>query len=217
MEYHRRLAEDEALAKEELKKKLRLVTPPPIYTDWDPEKEYTALPTDLKKAFAALVAAMEHGGGAAHTPPGITLLGKPGVGKTKAAYTLAHHLLTKVWYEKGLFRPQFEPLILEHVEWVQSVRRLDKYGESAETRALVREEVTNAIRFPGVLFLDDIGVASMPDFISESFYVLVDQRLKNWRPTVFISNANTDDIARNIDPRISHRLLRWTKVITYKN
>lgn len=214
MSYRPRLIADKVLATAEYEKLMRPIKYPTIYgkvgTD---EEEYAALPDELRVAFSRLCERAEKGGDD-ECPPGITLLGDPGVGKSKAIYSMARHLVKEYWMKKELFSFRFTPMVIEQVEWTQLVRQAARFGDSS-SRLAASESIEEINVFPGFLFVDDIGVSQMPDFISEQFYLLVDQRLKNWKPTIFVSNATPESMANQMDARITHRLVRWTRVITY--
>lgn len=207
------LAKNKVLAEEEFQKRLARVSPPVVYGMFVYEDEYKAIPFQIRKAFNQMVdahASFER----EETAPGITILGEPGIGKTKAVFALAYHLLAKYWLTKKNFSTAFEPKIIEHIDWVQAVRKVCRpYFEGQEVAA---QFIADVEAWPGVLFLDDVGAAAMPDFISEYFYKLIDNRLKSWRPTVLISNATPEQLGEALDPRISDRLRRWTKIINFQ-
>jgi len=214
MSYHLRLQENPGLAESHLQTLLKAVQPPLVYGAWDYAEQYAQVPVDVRTAFSDLITAtlsMEKG----TTPPGLTILGEPGAGKTRALYALAEHLLRSTWHGKKLYRMEVQPMMVEHIDWVQMVRTTTRFGESSETRSEAQSYIKDVERFPGFLFLDDVGVSAMPDFVAEAFYALVDHRLKNWRPTIFVSNASPHELTQSLDPRITHRLLRWTKVVKY--
>src|ERR1017187_389754 len=90
------LTKNKVLAEKEFQKRLEQVNPPVVYGTFVYEEEFKAVPPAIRKAFTEMVEA--------HvsflrdeTAPGIVILGEPGVGKTRAVYALAYHLLKKYW------------------------------------------------------------------------------------------------------------------------
>lgn len=210
MNYPQRLIADPTLAAKELAEKLKAVTPPIIYGSSADLK----VPQDILAAFIKLVDAAKVGG-STQVAPGLLILGKPGTGKSRAIYALAQLLLKEYWAGEHLYSQVVEPMMVEHVEWVQAVRESARFGDD-NSRLSAKAFINDVKNWDGFLFLDDIGVSTMTDFISEQFYMLVDHRLKNWKPTVFVSNATEEDLLNAFDPRIGSRFARWTTKITFK-
>jgi len=210
MSYRDRLITSTEQAQSQLAERLKAVKLPVIYGDGDDLR----VPRRLLGPFLKLVEAVRFRT-IDSVAPGLLILGKPGVGKTRAIFAMAHLLLKEFWYGEKLFSPSLEPLIVEHVEWVQSVRESVRYGDD-NSRSVAKSSVHEIKTWPGFLFIDDIGVAAMPDFVAEQFYILVDYRLKNWMPTVFVSNATSVELGSAFDARILSRLSRWTTTITYE-
>ena len=69
------------------------------------------------------------------------------------------------------------------------------------------DEVERAQRAE-VLILDDIGSEKKSEWVNETMFLIVDERLKTCRPTIFTANAEPDNLG--YDPRISDRIASAT-------
>lgn len=119
-------------------------------------------------------------------PRWLSLLGKPGTGKTHLAKAIRETV------------PQIRPrLTCQYWRWIDVVNRLRSgdYGILDHLKMSV-----------SVLILDDIGAEYKSEFSNGALYDIMDYRIGKW--TVITSNLLPADFAAAIDPRISSRLRR---------
>lgn len=56
------------------------------------------------------------------------------------------------------------------------------------------------------LVIDDIGIEKVSDWAIQIWYMIIDRRYSELKPTIFTSNLTIGDIAENLDMRIASRL-----------
>jgi DNA replication protein DnaC len=136
----------------------------------------------------------------------LTLLGKSGVGKTHLSKRILALWRSETGWRKikgkgGEFFTLGESAFKSWRLLVDRVRN-GGYGE-----------VQDIIEMPFVV-IDDIGAEHDPNGFAKSILdKIADARLRKW--TVFTCNLSLEQIAKDIDPRISSRMIRGeNKVIT---
>jgi DNA replication protein DnaC len=126
------------------------------------------------------------------------ITGKSGVGKTVLAAGIAKECIKKRRLFKWL---SYSAFIME----LQSLYKSD--NESPFERA---EEVAN---FDGVLFIDDLGANKPTEWVRQITYYIINEREQRMLPIVITSNFSLEEIAEQIDTRISSRIIGMCKTI----
>lgn len=137
-------------------------------------------------------------------PHWLCLLGPSGAGKTHLAKCITRFWRGKAgwWTLRG--RAGDVPQLKESrfVSWRAFIDR-QKAGEFSEIQTI--------IRLPFVV-LDDLGAEHDPNgFAKSRLDRVADERLGKW--TVFTSNLLLNQIAKEIDPRVSSRMIRGANVV----
>lgn len=138
------------------------------------------------------------------TPHWLCLLGPSGAGKTHLSKRILDYWRKKAgwWTLRG--RAGDVPQLKESrfISWRSFIDR-QKAGEFSEIESL--------IRLPFAV-VDDIGAEHDPNgFAKSRLDRVADERLGKW--TVFTSNLLLNQIAKEIDPRISSRMIRGGNVV----
>src|SRR3990167_9483378 len=75
------------------------------------------------------------------------------------------------------------------------------------------DEAQRIANFNGVLIIDDIGAEKMSDWVRQILYYIINEREQRLLPTVITSNFSLQQIAEQIDIRISSRIAGMCKLI----
>lgn len=82
------------------------------------------------------------------------------------------------------------------------------FNTKTDIEELIRENSTC-----DYLFLDDLGVEKMTDFVYECFYQIIDFRHDHELPTFITSNYSIKQIAEKLGDRITSRIVGMCKII----
>ncbi len=126
------------------------------------------------------------------------ITGRSGVGKTVLAAGIAKKCIKNQLPFKWISYPAF---IME----LQNLYRDEK--ESPFEKA---EEVAN---FSGVLIVDDLGANKATEWVRQITYYIINEREQRMLPIVLTSNFSLEEIAEQIDSRISSRIAGVCKSI----
>jgi DNA replication protein DnaC len=163
---------------------------PPLYQNTDISR--------LPERFQIVVAKWEY------NPIGIGFTGKPGIGKTRAAYMIiqkcAHSGRTVAAVTStrlnGLGVAQFS---MEAQEQAQALGELRRIHET------------------DLLLLDDIGKGKMTERAEMELYDLLEHRTSHQLPTIWTSNSGSDVLVNSMSkdrgPAILRRLAEFSEVI----
>jgi DNA replication protein DnaC len=119
----------------------------------------------------------------------LTVVGKPGTGKTYFCAAIANHLLNKKKQVKYLQCRRF-------YETIQNVIANDKSQYEC-----IRQIAQNEI-----LILDDIAASTNSEWQKEVLLDLIDQRYANRMPTIIITNLTRSDSIIALGERTAHRV-----------
>lgn len=123
----------------------------------------------------------------------LVLAGSVGTGKTHAAYALGHWLVGQgKWVEAWTVVDLLDAL---------------KPGREAEAEHRARE--------CQVLILDDLGAARPTDWAIERLLALVDERLRERRPTIWTTNATSDQLHEAWGHRLLDRMAMRRTVVKF--
>ena len=128
----------------------------------------------------------------------IFINGKSGVGKTVFAANIAKMCIKNKIKFSWISFPQF---IME----LQNLYRKD--NESPFERA---ESIAG---FNGVLIIDDLGAEKATDWVRQITYFIINEREQRMLPIIITSNFSLEEIAEQIDIRISSRIAGMCKAI----
>lgn len=123
---------------------------------------------------------------------GLVLCGKPGTGKTHLSAAMANHVMR----EHGR-RVRFMT-VLDLLRSVKGTMARD--SDSTET------QVINRMLAPDLLILDEVGVQYGTDYERMVITDLLNKRYNEMRPTVLISNLDSDELARYVGERVMSRM-----------
>lgn len=141
------------------------------------------------------------------------ITGSCGTGKTHLACGLMRLYFAENIYvgssplgNEELKFPQ-EPYFLPSVELFLELKAT--FDSKRETEESVIDDYSN-INF---LVIDDVGAEKVSDWSRQMFYTLIDRRYRNMKQTIITSNLTLDEIAQQIDGRISSRILEMGSAI----
>lgn len=69
------------------------------------------------------------------------------------------------------------------------------------------------IEYKGVLILDDIGSERITDYVAEVFYLIINHRYNEMKPTIFTSNLKVGELAQRIGDRTASRIVEMCEVV----
>ena len=126
------------------------------------------------------------------------ITGKSGVGKTVLAAGIAKECIKKHLPFRWISYPAF---IME----LQNLYRDDK-----ESPFDTAQEIANTY---GVLVIDDLGANKATEWVRQITYYIVNEREQRMLPVIITSNFSLEEIAEQIDSRISSRIAGMCKLI----
>lgn len=130
---------------------------------------------------------------------GIFIHGDVGTGKTHIAYAIA-----KEWKDKT----NNEVVFWNTAELLREIR-LD-FDRKDEFKLKVDEKLFD---FRGLLILDDIGSEKISEWVSETFYMIINKRYNEMRPIIFTSNLSIPDLAEKFGDRTASRIVGMSDVV----
>ena len=118
---------------------------------------------------------------------------RPGTGKTHLAVSIIRNIC-----EQGVLnKPKF---ISSPFLFLEIKNTFNENNEESEKTVI--DKYTSC----KYLFVDDIGVEKCSDWANQIWYMIIDSRYSQMKPTVYTSNLSIGEIASKIDPRIASRL-----------
>ena len=126
------------------------------------------------------------------------ITGKSGIGKTVLASLIVKECIKNKIPFKWL---GYSAFIME----LQNLYRFD-----SESPFEVAEEIS---RYDGVLIIDDLGSEKLTDFVRQITYFLINEREQRMLPLIITSNFSLEEIANQVDVRISSRIAGMCKLI----
>lgn len=148
----------------------------------------------------------------------VFISGECGRGKTHLAVALA-----RIWWlgnmplidsQSSSGRPEIDkyglPLFLPSVElFLELKASFDSKHDSEE--AVIRKYADHLF-----LVIDDVGSEKVSDWSRQMFYTLIDRRYRDMKQTIITSNLSLGELAKQIDARISSRILEMGIAIELK-
>ena len=126
------------------------------------------------------------------------ITGKVGTGKTVLASGVAKRCIIDRIKYKWI---NYSAFLME----LQNMYKKDKESPFEEA-----EEVAN---FDGVLIIDDLGAEKLSEWVRQITYYIINEREQRLLPIVITSNFTLEEIAEQIDIRISSRIAGVCKLV----
>ena len=133
----------------------------------------------------------------------ILITGPVGTGKTHLAVSILKKIFRNGSHSGVRFRYVTGTELLHQIRSTYS----QNSGKSTE------ETIERFSKIP-YLLIDDFGAEKISDWAREIFYLIIDNRYGDERPTVITSNLNAKELAKKIDDRLMSRILHSCMVLT---
>ena len=165
--------------------------------------KYEDVPEQIRKIYEAGMSPELSMG---ETKRGMYIYGSVGCGKTHYCYGLKANYDrpiqdTPIGYRPGRYAP-----LWNMTELLRDMRLdIDRHEKNH-----IEEEV---MENEGLIFIDDIGAEKISDWVAETFYLIVNKRYNEMRPTVFTSNLKPDDLKERIGDRTVSRIVEMCDVV----
>jgi DNA replication protein DnaC len=167
-----------------------------------PKAYYKAKFSDLKGIDSLIAQAKE----AIDNGQGITFIGKVGSGKTHLAICLMRYFWNK---NKPPIREA--PEFINIPDLILEIKDSWSKGDSSQARS--EKDIIDYYVRPSLIVLDDLGVGKIGDWARGVFYMLIDRRIREEKPTILTSNLTPTRIANEIDDRIASRLYKMGPIM----
>ncbi len=129
---------------------------------------------------------------------GLVLIGDTGTGKTHLAAAV-----TRAIAQKGVRRFYFRSTL----DIIREIK--DSYNEDSRFTEL---ELTKKYSNADFLVIDDLGSEKHTEWSAQTLYSLIEDRIKEAKPTVITTNLSLGTIADQISKRVASRLARYTVI-----
>jgi len=142
------------------------------------------------------------------TRGGIYIHGSVGTGKTHIAYAIKKQYDRPSKLDGDKYTPErvckfWNMTMLLH-DMRQDFDRLPRDKEEPAEDLMTTQKL---------VILDDVGAEKMSDWVSETFYLIVNERYVNMYPTIFTSNLPIADLAERIGDRTVSRIVEMCDVV----
>src|SRR3990167_5594364 len=149
---------------------------------------YKEVPDNIKKSFESIP----------ETRRGMYIHGGVGTGKTHIAYALLKEaeerkIACGLYNTTEMFR-----------DFRKDIRRSDDEVVGVEEVLLENR---------GLVIFDDIGAEKLTDWVSETFYLIINRRYEEMLPTIFTSNLDIAELAGRIGDRTVSRIVEMCDII----
>lgn len=140
---------------------------------------------------------------------GIFLHGNAGTGKTHTGYAICKEL-----EKRGMKVMAFKALdILKMIKDDMKYQNIDDY-ETNGIKYFDEMDFLNGLNsFKGILFIDDFGTEKASEWVSETFYSIIDKRYEEMLPTIITSNWNLSTINKEMGDRMASRIAQMCDII----
>jgi len=146
--------------------------------------------TGVEKAFNAALDFAKNFKQKQETGEGILFYGNPGNGKTHLAVSIIREVIKQGY--SAIFQPAAE---LQY-------RLNATYHDSGESEA----EIMNGLVVSNLTVIDDLGKGKWSEKVEERFYVILDGRYRELRPTVITTNLKLSDLENYVGNAVFDRL-----------
>jgi DNA replication protein DnaC len=163
---------------------------PPLYRQTDTKR--------LPRAFLQAIEEWKFG------PTGIGFIGKPGIGKTRAAFLLIRRVLEEGRSVAAVGSTGFNDLCVR------------QFSGNDDERSSACDEISE-IRWSEVTLIDDVGKGKMTERAEMELYALLEHRTSYELPTIWTANSGVDFLtsvmSKDRGPAIVRRLVEFSRVI----
>lgn len=147
---------------------------------------------------------------------GVFIYGDCGTGKTHIACALM-----RLWYQnnfkivydefsfKDVVQKPVDPYFLPSVEFFLNLKETFS-KDNSETENSYISKLSNI----PLLIIDDVGAEKVSDWSRQTFYTLIDRRYRQMKQTIITSNLSLDNLAKNIDDRITSRIIEMCEIVS---
>jgi DNA replication protein DnaC len=151
----------------------------------------------------------------------ILIMGPTGCGKTHLAISVLRYfieqriikmpmqrskegkLISDPCYPAGLFITVPRLLMDLRSVYTGDRKKRNKWDDNIKA---TEEDVINEYVEEKFLILDDLGAEKTTDFSLTSLYMIIDERINNFKRTIITTNLSLQDIEQKMDARIASRL-----------
>jgi DNA replication protein DnaC len=139
---------------------------------------------------------------------GLYIHGPVGTGKTYIIYALAKKREERRQknYDNGISDPSC--WVYNSTEFLRDIK--EDFDKRQEDKINVYEKM---LSYDGLLILDDLGAEKMTEWVSETFYLIINDRYENLKQTIITSNFSIKDQAERIGDRTVSRIVEMCDVI----
>lgn len=147
------------------------------------------------------------------------ITGPVGVGKTVLMAGVAREILKvnfEKYYEKEIKRgfasigdPYYGIKWISYPNFIMYLQ--NSFREGSESNPYDSAEYVAT--YPGTLCIDDLGVEKMTEFVQQITYYIINEREQEVLHTLITSNFSLQQIANQINPRISSRIGGMCKIV----
>jgi predicted ATPase len=128
------------------------------------------------------------------------ITGKSGSGKTVLASCIA----------KECIKNRIEFQWISFPSFLMELQNLYNKNKDSDTPFELAEKISN---FNGVLIIDDIGAEKITDWVRQITYYIFNEREQRNLPIIITSNFSLEEVAQQVDVRISSRIAGMCKSI----
>lgn len=142
----------------------------------------------------------------------LIITGGVGTGKTYRMYELYLGQFVRYWM-KNLYH-------IGHNEFAENLYMQKCFYNIPELLQDLRKEydgqessLIKDLKKAEVLFLDDLGVEKVSDWVKEQMYIVINHRYENVKLTIYSTNLTIAEIAKTYGERIASRLVESCDII----
>ena len=135
---------------------------------------------------------------------GVIFTGNPGSGKTYASYAVLKWVCE--------MNPEAVGLVASYADVVQKLRK-EFTSDAYEDYGSVWERLNSN----KLIFLDDLSSQKPTDFETDKLLAFMDNRMNNYMPFLFTTNARPDEFDRVFGERLASRFWGFCKMIEFED
>ena len=103
------------------------------------------------------------------------------------------------------------PFLIEN-----STEMLREIKSSFDVKNKKYDPLEDTLNFKGLYILDDVGAEKLSEWVQETFYLIINKRYEEMRPTIITSNFNINDLAQRIGDRTVSRIVEMCDIVELK-
>lgn len=160
--------------------------------------KYEDVPSQIRKLYERMP----------ETRRGLYIHGAVGTGKTHFCYGIKQNYDQPHHNTPDGYHPGRSSIMWNMTELLRDMRQ--DFDRSAYDKTQVEEQI---MEFQGLVILDDVGSEKITDWVAETFYLIVNKRYNEMRPTIFTSNLNLQDLSERIGDRTVSRIVEMCDTV----